>query len=739
MKKAFRCAFLFSLFFSAAIQAQTPRLDSLKKVLEQHSAQDSARIEILINICRTHIYETNDMDQLEYYNAQLSPLSTALKSRRGLAFTYLYRGMLCKIRTDYPQALLHLNHSLQIFNSLHDKAGISACYINLGLVEDRRGNYAQAIKYASQAARLRNELGDIRGTAGALNNLAISYANLGDYKQSLNYYFKSLQLRESINDKLGMSVSYLNIGDSYNLQGKYDEAEKFLQKALPLKKEIGDKEGEAYVYANFASIATSRKNFKEALIMHLKALKLREEMNDQQNINQTYNFIGLNYFEQQKYNEALVYFLKARKASKELGDKVNWIEGNVGAGRCYEQQGNYQQALINYHEARGTSREINYRPGLHSVLGNLASVHEKMHNYKEALMYQRAYSNLKDSILNEASFKQAAELNTRYETDKKEKEILLLTKDQQLKDKTLKQQKLVRLGLIIGLGLFFILSFLLFNRYRFKKKANLVLEKQKKEISEKNMQITDSIDYAKTIQEAILPDDERLNLYLNEYFILYKPKAIVSGDFYWIGKKGDKIICAVADCTGHGVPGAFMSLLGHNILENVVQRDSSINPGAILTALNEEIVLRFSKGKEPETVKHGMDIAIITIDPRKQQVEYAGAHNSLYLVRENVLTETKANKQSTGIVSSDHSRVQYDNNIVEVQKGDMLYLFSDGFPDQKGGPDQKKFYYSPFKNLLISVNKLPAEEQRQCLQTAIENWIGKGEQVDDILVMGIRC
>ena len=335
--------------------------------------------------------------------------------------------------------------------------------------------------------------------------------------------------------------------------------------------------------------------------------------------------------------------------------------------------------------------------------------------------------------------KQISELNTRYGTEKKEKEILLLTKDKQLKDKSLKEQRLVRTGLIIGLVAFLLLSSLLFNRYRYKQRANLLLEKQKEIIEQKSIQITDSIDYAKTIQEAILPDDEKLNALFSEHFILYKPKAIVSGDFYWVAKKGNKIICAVADCTGHGVPGAFMSLLGHNMLENVIQHDNALNPGEILTALNEEIVTRFSKSKERETVMHGMDIALISIDYKTRILEYAGAKNALYIVRNSELIEIKADKNSTGFVGKDHSKVNFLNNSVSLQKGDMLYMFSDGFPDQKGGVAKKKFFYQPFKDLLISIHELPPAEQKQRLDAVMVDWIGEGEQIDDILVMGIRC
>jgi serine phosphatase RsbU (regulator of sigma subunit) len=221
-----------------------------------------------------------------------------------------------------------------------------------------------------------------------------------------------------------------------------------------------------------------------------------------------------------------------------------------------------------------------------------------------------------------------------------------------------------------------------------------------------------------------------------EYFILYKPKAIVSGDFYWVGKKENEIICAVADCTGHGVPGAFMSLLGHNILENVISKEAVTDPGTILTTLNQEIVARFSK--DQESAKHGMDIAIISINYSTQKFQYAGAKNSVYHVRENVLQEIKADKFSTGTVMKDHSFLNYTNHSHLLQTGDMIYLFSDGFPDQKGGADKKKLFYQPFKDLLLSISMLPVQKQKIRLDEFITNWIGTGEQMDDILVTGIR-
>ncbi len=486
-----------------------------------------------------------------------------------------------------------------------------------------------------------------------------------------------------------------------------------------------------------STFSTQRK-YQLSLIYCLKSLKISEAIGDKTGMLTSYINMADNYVSQHKLEEGLSYFLKAEMLSVQLEDQALQIETFNGIGRCYEQKKSYEKAQQYFTKALNISKEIDYRTGILDAYNNMSSINEKLRNFTKALEYQKLYNNLKDKLLNEESLKQTAELNIRYETDKKEKEILLLTKDQQLKDKTLKQQSLIRIGLCIGLLLLLSLSFVLFNRYRYKQKANQLLEKQKEEIHKKNIQITDSIDYAKNIQEAILPDDEKLNAFLPDHFILYKPKDIVSGDFYWVGKKGSKTICAVADCTGHGVPGAFMSLLGHNILENIIQRDTVDAPGAMLTALNEEIVVRFSKGEKLQSVKHGMDIAIIAIDHLKQRVEYAGARNALYHVRKNTLTEIKADRQSTGIVSRTGERVTYTNNVLELNKGDMLYMFSDGFADQKGGTDKKKFFYQPFKDLLVSMHALPVEEQKKQLDMVITQWMGTEEQIDDILVMGIK-
>ncbi len=729
--------FLFVSFF---VEAQTAKIDSLKQFLQTYPSEDTIKANTIQLLCKTYLIEMNDKEKMNDWANKLYALSTKINYRKGIGYAFLSMGTVNLGRGNYETALMYYFKSLKLLEKAGDKKTMGACYSNIGNVKNNQGKYSEALEYALKGLALRIETGDKQGEASNYNNIGLTYSNLGNYQKALEYHFRSLNLKESIDDKLGVSISYLNIGNVLEEQNKFDEAREYQRKALILKIESGDKEGESMVYNNLANGYNRQKNYMEALIYHLKSLKIKEEIGDKQGIAMSYINIGNNYKTQDKINEAISYYLKGLKLSEEQGEKLNIASSCIGLGNCYEQQKNYTRALNYYRQGLYISKQINYKIGMRDAYFYLASVNEKLNNFQAALAYNKLFSSVKDTMLNEESMKQAVELSTRYETDKKEKEILLLTKDQELKDKTLKEQRLVRIGLIIGLGLLLALSFLLYNRYRLKQKSNVLLQKQKEEIHQKNTLITDSIDYAKTIQEAILPDDDKLTSFFPDHFILYKPKAIVSGDFYWIGKKDTKIICAVADCTGHGVPGAFMSLLGHNILENVVQRETSRDPGAILTALNEEIVTRFSKGKKRETVKHGMDIAIISIDPLKQQLEYAGARNSLYLIRNNILTEIKADKMSTGIVNQEEEEeIHYTNKSNALQKGDMLYLFSDGFPDQKGGPEKKKFYYQPFKDLLVSIHTFPVAEQQAKLNETILSWMGAREQMDDILVMGIRC
>ncbi len=299
-------------------------------------------------------------------------------------------------------------------------------------------------------------------------------------------------------------------------------------------------------------------------------------------------------------------------------------------------------------------------------------------------------------------------------------------------------------------GIVIILLIYILSQYRTKslRKANLILtekeiaskevERQRRELSIKNKSITSSIQYARKIQEALLPSDQLFKKLLPDSFILFKPKDIVSGDFYWITERNNKVFVSAVDCTGHGVPGAFMSLIGFDILGNIIKVQGVEKPSEILNILSMGIENTFHREEEDYLLKDGMDLSFCVIDCEKRQLEYAGAFNPLYLIRDNKLIETRADRFSIGLKHELHEQNQFTNHSISLEKGDMIYLFSDGYPDQFGGPNGKKFMYRRFRHMLLTIHKLPLQEQKDLLEESIEAWKGKNDQVDDMLVIGIR-
>lgn len=302
---------------------------------------------------------------------------------------------------------------------------------------------------------------------------------------------------------------------------------------------------------------------------------------------------------------------------------------------------------------------------------------------------------------------------------------------------------------IYGIIIIVLIYFLVQYRTKSLRKANQILiekdiasrevEKQRQELAIKNKNITSSIQYAEKIQKALLPSDNMFKKLFPDSFILFKPKDIVSGDFYWITERENKVFVSAVDCTGHGVPGAFMSLIGFKILENIIKVQGIEKPSEILNILSMGIENTFHREEEDYLLKDGMDLAFCVFDRDKKQLEYAGAFNPLYLIRDNKLIETRADRFSIGLKHNLNEQNEYTNHSVSIKKGDMIYLFSDGYPDQFGGPNGKKFMYRRFRHLLLTIHKLPLQEQKDLLENSIEDWKGEEyDQVDDILVIGIR-
>lgn len=610
-----------------------------------------------------------------------------------------------------------------------------------------KSNTDKALNYGQQALELARKLKFPKGEARSNLNLGNIYYVLGDYKKSLDHYLAAQNYYSSVNDKKGIANSYLAVGNIYYAQGNLDESLKYQMMSLKIREELGDKAGISGSYTNLGNIHFEKKEFDKALDYHQRSVKIKEELGDKKGLSSSYGNIGNIYYELGKYDLALDYTLKATGIRYALGNQSGLSGSYVSLGQIYEKMGQPEKAIRSYHDAIEAARIINYREGMKNAYAALASGYEAQGNIPKAYEAYKRYNELKDSLMNENTAKQLTEINTRFETEKKEKEIALLTKNKEIsqlelqrKEEALKKQRIIVYSIIaalLGIALF---AYVLYNRYQLKKKANSRLEEAYNQIEEKNKDITDSIRYAKRIQEAIFPDEESLKDVFSDSFVLYRPKAIVSGDFFWTYRTGDHYLLAVADCTGHGVPGALMSIVCYNLINQAVSERKLIQPSHILTYLDQGVRATFKRPGEHH-LRDGMDIAFCSIDLKKGEVEFSGANNPVWIIRTSYdgkkeIVELKGNKQPIGLFR-DVSE-SFVSKALSVSKGDTLYLFTDGYADQFGGPEGKKFKYKRLKELLFSISHLKMSEQHKLIEQRLEEWKAGYEQVDDILLLGVK-
>jgi serine phosphatase RsbU (regulator of sigma subunit) len=349
----------------------------------------------------------------------------------------------------------------------------------------------------------------------------------------------------------------------------------------------------------------------------------------------------------------------------------------------------------------------------------------------------------KDSIGSNKTKQNVIRQEFKYEYEKQHfADSLAFVKEQDMKElqhqNQLEKEQNQRYYLYVGIVFLLLLGSIVLRGYQRKKKDHEIISLQKTEVEnqkdiveEKNQEILDSIIYAKRIQNAILPQDKLVEEHLKDSFILYKPKDIVAGDFYWLEHKNGKVLFAAADCTGHGVPGAMVSVVCNNGLNRSVREYGLTDPGQILDKTREIVIQEFAKSEED--VKDGMDIAICVIE--NNQLHYAGANIPLWIIRNGEILETKANKQPIGKFDNPEP---YTTHSFEMLKGDTIYIFSDGYVDQFGGEKSKKFKIRAFRDLLLSIQDKSMKEQMTLIDENFEVWKDNNDQVDDVCVIGVR-
>ncbi|MFI5149771.1 MAG: tetratricopeptide repeat protein [Bacteroidia bacterium] len=638
----------------------------------------------------------------------------------------------------FGRATAYADEALLLSQKLHDSRGIAKSYLRLGDVDFAKASFTEALEYFEKALVIFTKLDDPAGITDALNYKGNVLYDQGNYPQSLDCYLKALKISETHGSPHSLSSSYENLAYLYKDQGDLKQSLDYDKKALALREKIKDTFAIAVTYNNMGITYKRMKDYGNALRCHQKALGLRLKMNDKNGMGGSYMNIGLVYKNMEIMNKALEYELLGLKCKEEGGDKNGIATAHCNLGDAYFIIHDPGKAIDQYNLGLEVGETIQSKEIIKYCYEGLATTYEKMGDAGKALYYFKQGSAIKDSIVNESTGKQLANMQARFESDQKDHKIALLNKDKDtqavLNAAENKKQRIIIGSVTLGLLLTLLLAIFIWRGYRQKQRDHSKISAQKEIIEEKNKDITDSINYARRIQQAMLPLEQKINRYLKDYFILFRPKAIVSGDFYWFHEKDGTLVVAVVDCTGHGVPGAFMSLIGNDLLNEIIIGRNILEPGLILQELNRGIH-KALKQEETQS-RDGMDMALCVI--RNKELKIAAANNPVWIYRQESgeMVELGATKSAIG----GHTPTDqlFETTVTTLSAGDTLYLYSDGLADQFGGPKGKKFKYKQFRDILIASASLLAPLQKEKLEQAFDQWKGHVEQVDDVTVIGIR-
>ena len=704
-------------------------------VLKTNKTDDTNKVNTLNSIAKE--LRGNQPDKALIYVNQAQALAEQLSFKRGMAPAYNTLAIVYRNKGAFDKAIAFNTKAIKVYEELKNKSGLGSSYNTLGLIQKNQGFYLKAIDSYIKSSACYQDAGEYSNIPGLYNNIGVAYKYLGKYSDALDFYFKALNIEDSLGNEKGAADCYSNIGNIYAIKGDHRTALDYHKKAFDLYNEFDQKKGMAVALNNMSVANKELGNLDAAIQQISNALVIHEQLNSKKDIAFDYTNMGQLYCDEKvkDFKKGLEYLNKGLEMQEALNDQIGIMESLIGLAQGYNHAGRSTEAIPFLQRAEKIAEETEGASALQDIYETYSDIYEKLGVYKNALFYYRKSQVLEDSLFNKESSDKLNQLQTQYDVETSKKATELQKKQNEVLEIENARNKQLLFFAIGGALLLLIFIAFVIRAYLQKQKQKTEIEAQKEIIEVKNKDITDSIQYAKRIQEAILTPDHVLQKMFSEFFVFYKPRDIISGDFYWASKtRTGKLVWAAIDCTGHGVPGALMSMIGNSLLNEIIHDEEYADE--ILNKLREGIVNALQKKNKDDKVYDGMDIALCVFDKQKNILEFAGAQNPLYIIQNNELKEIKGDKQPIG-----HSQVisePFERHTLQVQKGDCIYLFTDGYADQFGGDKGKKYTYKRLKDILSENHSKPMSEQKTMLYHSFNDWKKELEQVDDVCVFGVR-
>ncbi|MEA2041279.1 MAG: tetratricopeptide repeat protein [Bacteroidota bacterium] len=758
MQKTILLFYILLIAITSTGFAQNNKVDSILNLAET-SQVDTSKVNYYQRAAQ--MLAPTDQDKAVKYALKAVKLGKEVKHYARVADAYTAIGIAKFYQGDLDGAIQNFDNSMNTHKSIDDQAGVAQDYLNKGIIYKATQQFNKAHDSYTKALHVYQKQNDHKNSALAFLNIGNLYTKQGNYPAALNNLFSSLKIFEQTNNKEKQAIVHSSLGSIYGTQKEHERAIESFKKAMTLYKETENISGQAESFNNIGLSYTETGRYHEAIEQFTRAVDLFTQVGFKSRIALSFYNIGDAHNKVNHFDTAYSYFQKALKINKETGDKAGLAYCYSGMGENFYHQDKYKMTVVFLEKANELSSDADIETQ-REVAEGLSKVYEKIEDFEKAYKNHVRFKKLNDSIFSTNNEKHLTRLEMQYSFDK-EKRINELEHQ-----KEIEHQQIFTWGAGIATVFMLFIAVIFIWGYRTKKKANTLLKGQKIQIEFKNSElnqqkeeleatteelekqrdlaltrekeITSSIVYAKRIQQAVLPSEQQRLEYIPKHFVYFKPRNIVSGDFFWMRKIRNKLVVIAADSTGHGVPGAFMSMLGVSLLNEIIPKQDRLQPHLILAELRSKIIQSLHQESKGSKTKDGMDMAIAVIDESKQSIDFAGAYNPLYhLTGEPTNPElniVKAVRTPVGVHIAKPK--DFTSNKISYKKGDRIYIFSDGYMDQFGGKKDRKLKTQGFKSLIKEIQPLSIDKQKQALDNFYSKWKGDRDQIDDLLIIGLE-